>query len=44
MLGVTEVSVNRMLQRARQTVDREVRPGELDASFGLPQTLRESLV
>jgi hypothetical protein len=32
MLGVTEVSVNRMLQPARQTVDREVLPGELDAA------------
>jgi RNA polymerase sigma-70 factor (ECF subfamily) len=32
MLGVTEVSVNRALQRARHTVDRAVQPGELDAA------------
>jgi RNA polymerase sigma-70 factor (ECF subfamily) len=32
MLGVTEVSVNRMLQRARLTLDRAVAPGELDAA------------
>jgi RNA polymerase sigma-70 factor (TIGR02960 family) len=32
MLGVTEVSVNRTLQRARLTVDRAVGPGELDAA------------
>jgi RNA polymerase sigma-70 factor (ECF subfamily) len=29
MLGMTEIGVNRMLQRARQTVDRSARPGEL---------------
>jgi RNA polymerase sigma-70 factor (ECF subfamily) len=40
MLGVTEVSVNRMLQRARQTVDREVRPGELEAA-PLPDSPQE---
>jgi RNA polymerase sigma-70 factor (ECF subfamily) len=32
MLGVTEVSVNRALQRARQTADRTVQPGDLDAA------------
>ena len=30
MLGVTEVSVNRALQRARQAVDRAVPPGQRD--------------
>jgi RNA polymerase sigma-70 factor (ECF subfamily) len=40
MLGVTEVSVNRSLQRARQTVDRTVRPGELDAA-PLPHSREE---
>jgi RNA polymerase sigma-70 factor (ECF subfamily) len=40
MLGVTEVSVNRMLQRARRTMDREVRPGELDAA-PLPDSPQE---
>src|SRR6516162_3231062 len=40
MLGLTEVSVNRMLQRARQTVDREVRPGELDGA-PLPDSPQE---
>jgi RNA polymerase sigma-70 factor (TIGR02960 family) len=29
MLGVTEVAVNRMLQRARHSVDRSARPGAL---------------
>jgi RNA polymerase sigma-70 factor, ECF subfamily len=32
MLGVTQVSVNRALQRARLTVDRVVEPGELDVA------------
>jgi RNA polymerase sigma-70 factor (TIGR02960 family) len=32
MLDVTEVSVNRALQRARQTAERAVQPGELDAA------------
>jgi RNA polymerase sigma-70 factor (TIGR02960 family) len=32
MLDVSEVSVNRALQRARLTVDKAVRPGELDAA------------
>jgi RNA polymerase sigma-70 factor (ECF subfamily) len=40
MLGVSEVSVNRTLQRARQTVDREVRPGALDAA-PLPDSPQE---
>jgi RNA polymerase sigma-70 factor (ECF subfamily) len=40
MLGVTEVSVNRSLQRARQTVDRTARPGELDAA-PLPHSREE---
>jgi RNA polymerase sigma-70 factor (ECF subfamily) len=40
MLGVTEVSVNRSLQRARQTVDRTARPGELDAA-PLPHSSEE---
>jgi RNA polymerase sigma-70 factor (ECF subfamily) len=40
MLSVTEVAVNRMLQRARQTVDREVRPGALDAA-PLPDSPQE---
>jgi RNA polymerase sigma-70 factor (TIGR02960 family) len=30
ILGLTEVSVNRMLQRARHSVDRSARPGALD--------------
>ena len=30
MLGVTEVAVNRALQRARQTVERAVAPGQRD--------------
>ena len=32
MLGVTEVSVNRTLQRARQALDRAVPPGERDVA------------
>jgi RNA polymerase sigma-70 factor (TIGR02960 family) len=32
MLGMTEVAVNRTLQRARQSVDRNVPPGALDAA------------
>jgi RNA polymerase sigma-70 factor (ECF subfamily) len=32
MLSVSEVSVNRALHRARLTVDRAVRPGELEAA------------
>ena len=40
MLGVTEVSVNRALQRARLTVDQAVRPGELDAA-PLPHSREE---
>jgi RNA polymerase sigma-70 factor (TIGR02960 family) len=40
MLGVTEVSVNRMLQRARLTLDRAVGPGELDAA-PLPDSPQE---
>ncbi len=40
MLGVTEVSVNRALQRARLTVDRAVGPGELDAA-PLPHSREE---
>jgi RNA polymerase sigma-70 factor (ECF subfamily) len=40
MLGVTEVSVNRALQRARLTVDHAVRPGELDAA-PLPNSREE---
>jgi RNA polymerase sigma-70 factor (ECF subfamily) len=40
MLGVTEVSVNRSLQRARRTVDRTARPGELDAA-PLPHSREE---
>ena len=41
MLGVTEVSVNRMLQRARQTRGSRGPPWGSFASFGLPRTLRE---
>jgi RNA polymerase sigma-70 factor (TIGR02960 family) len=40
MLGVTEVSVNRALQRARSTVDRAVGPGERDAE-ALPHSREE---
>jgi RNA polymerase sigma-70 factor, ECF subfamily len=40
MLGVTEVSVNRALQRARSTVDRAVRPGELE-TVPLPHSREE---
>jgi RNA polymerase sigma-70 factor, ECF subfamily len=40
MLGVTEVSVNRALQRARQSVDRAVQPGELDVA-PLPHSSEE---
>jgi len=40
MLDVTEVSVNRSLQRARQTVERTVRPGELEAA-ALPHSREE---
>jgi RNA polymerase sigma-70 factor (TIGR02960 family) len=40
MLGVSEVSVNRALQRARLTLDRAVAPGERDAA-PLPQSPRE---
>jgi RNA polymerase sigma-70 factor (ECF subfamily) len=40
MLDVTEVSVNRALQRARLTVDRTVQPAGLDAA-PLPQSRQE---
>src|SRR2546422_17394 len=40
MLGVSEVSVNRALQRARLTLDRAVAPGERDAA-PLPRSLHE---
>jgi RNA polymerase sigma-70 factor (TIGR02960 family) len=40
MLGVTEVAVNRALQRARSSVDRAARPGELEAA-PLPHSREE---
>jgi RNA polymerase sigma-70 factor (ECF subfamily) len=40
MLGVTEVSVNRTLQRARQALERAVPPGERDVA-PLPGSLEE---
>jgi RNA polymerase sigma-70 factor (ECF subfamily) len=40
MLGVTEVSVNRALQRARQSLDRAVPPGERDLA-PLPDSREE---
>jgi len=40
MLGVTEVSVNRALQRARIAVDQAMRPGELEAA-PLPHSREE---
>jgi RNA polymerase sigma-70 factor (ECF subfamily) len=40
MLGVTEVSVNRALQRARISVDQAMRPGELEAA-PLPHSREE---
>lgn len=41
MLGVTEVSVNRALQRARQAVERAVPPGQRDLA-PLPRSAAES--
>ena len=40
MLGATEVAVNRMLQRARQAVDRSVPPGAL-GDAPLPDSAQE---